>query len=167
MILPFYYLKTISWCPWRESDPRPLPYQGSALPLSHMGVNYSTASANRSHLERATRLELATFSLENWSSTSWATPAHPSKPTPTGPTYCVLKTLVEGEGFEPSYSERTDLQSVAFNHSATPPNRTRDYADNLNCCQIYKRVFVLEFGAGCRNRTDDLRITSALLYQLS
>ena len=29
--------------------------------------------------------------------------------------------MVEGEGFEPSYSERTDLQSVAFNHSATPP----------------------------------------------
>ena len=27
-----------NWCPWRESDPRPLPYQGSALPLSHMGV---------------------------------------------------------------------------------------------------------------------------------
>ena len=26
------------WCPWRESDPRPLPYQGSALPLSHMGT---------------------------------------------------------------------------------------------------------------------------------
>ena len=78
-----------------------------------------------------------------------------------------LLLMVEGEGFEPSYSERTDLQSVAFNHSATPPNRTRDYADNLNYCQIYKRVFVLEFGAGCRNRTDDLRITSALLYQLS
>jgi hypothetical protein len=29
--------------------------------------------------------------------------------------------LVEGEGFEPSYSERADLQSAAFNHSATPP----------------------------------------------
>ena len=40
----------------------------------------------------------------------------------------LFKLLVEGEGFEPSYSERTDLQSVAFNHSATPPNRTRDYA---------------------------------------
>src|SRR3954463_12366957 len=26
-----------NWCPWRESDPRPLPYQGSALPLSHKG----------------------------------------------------------------------------------------------------------------------------------
>jgi hypothetical protein len=42
--------------------------------------------------------------------------------------YCLM---VEGEGFEPSYSERTDLQSVAFNHSATPPNRTRDYAHFL------------------------------------
>ena len=30
--------------------------------------------------------------------------------------------LVEGAGFEPAYSVRTDLQSVAFNHSATPPN---------------------------------------------
>jgi hypothetical protein len=29
------------WCPWRESDPRPLPYQGSALPLSHKGENLS------------------------------------------------------------------------------------------------------------------------------
>jgi hypothetical protein len=50
--------------------------------------------------------------------------------TPTGSlqTNFTSKYLVEGEGFEPSYSERTDLQSVAFNHSATPPNRTRDYA---------------------------------------
>ena len=30
--------------------------------------------------------------------------------------------VVEGAGFEPAYSERTDLQSVAFNHSATPPH---------------------------------------------
>ena len=26
------------WCPWTESNCRPLPYQGSALPLSHMGA---------------------------------------------------------------------------------------------------------------------------------
>ena len=50
--------------------------------------------------------------------------------------------MVEGEGFEPSYSERTDLQSVAFNHSATPPNRTRDYAEILTRCQMHKSVFV-------------------------
>ena len=29
--------------------------------------------------------------------------------------------MVEEAGFEPTYSERTDLQSAAFNHSATPP----------------------------------------------
>ena len=86
--------------------------------------------------------------------------------------------MVEGEGFEPSYSERTDLQSVAFNHSATPPNRTRDYACISPLCQMFKLKSTiillwtsysewLEFGAGYRNRTDDLRITSALLYQLS
>src|SRR5262245_37982921 len=27
------------WCPWRGSNARPLPYQGSALPLSHMGID--------------------------------------------------------------------------------------------------------------------------------
>jgi hypothetical protein len=104
-------------------------------------------------------------------------------------TLAPLFNLVEGEGFEPSYSERTDLQSVAFNHSATPPNRTQDYADILSACQSsFAEIYTLhlfsntkannlftnllcfylgEDGAGYRNRTDDLRITSALLYQLS
>ena len=27
----------LEWCRWRESDTRPLPYQGSALPLSYSG----------------------------------------------------------------------------------------------------------------------------------
>jgi hypothetical protein len=36
-----------------------------------------------------------------------------------------LQNLVEGEGFEPSYSERADLQSAAFNRSATPPFKER------------------------------------------
>ncbi len=31
------------------------------------------------------------------------------------------KFLVEGTGFEPVYAMRADLQSAAFNHSATPP----------------------------------------------
>ncbi len=34
--------------------------------------------------------------------------------------------MVVGAGFEPAYSERTDLQSVAFNHSATPPILKKD-----------------------------------------
>ena len=29
--------------------------------------------------------------------------------------------MVEGTGFEPVYAMRPDLQSGAFNHSATPP----------------------------------------------
>jgi hypothetical protein len=54
--------------------------------------------------------------------------------------------LVEGEGFEPSKSLTTDLQSAPFGRSGTPPD-------------IY--------GAGDGIRTRDLLITSQLLYQLS
>ena len=32
-----------------------------------------------------------------------------------------IKKMVEGDGFEPSNSERADLQSAAFSHFATPP----------------------------------------------
>ena len=31
------------------------------------------------------------------------------------------RKVVEGTGFEPVYAMRADLQSAAFNHSATPP----------------------------------------------
>lgn len=51
--------------------------------------------------------------------------------------------MVVGEGFEPSKSMTTDLQSAPFNHSGIPPDA--DY----------------------RNRTGDLLITSQSLYQLS
>jgi hypothetical protein len=43
--------------------------------------------------------------------------------------------LVVGAGFEPAYSERADLQSAAFNHSATPPRRTAEYEASSTCCQ--------------------------------
>ena len=55
--------------------------------------------------------------------------------------------MVVGEGFEPSKSMTADLQSAPFGRSGTPPG-------------------VLD-GAGYRNRTGDLLITSQLLYQLS
>src|SRR5947208_11467087 len=35
---------------------------------------------------------------------------------------CSVGFVVEGEGFEPSKSETTDLQSVPFGHSGTPPS---------------------------------------------
>ena len=43
--------------------------------------------------------------------------------------------LVEGEGFEPSKAEPSDLQSDPFDRSGTPPNRTRDYAACRVGCQ--------------------------------
>ena len=55
--------------------------------------------------------------------------------------------MVVGEGFEPSKSVTADLQSAPFGRSGIPPG-------------------VLD-GAGYRNRTGDLLITSQLLYQLS
>ena len=33
-----------------------------------------------------------------------------------------MMEMVEEAGFEPAYAKRTDLQSVSFNHSDTPPS---------------------------------------------
>ena len=55
--------------------------------------------------------------------------------------------MVVGEGFEPSKALLTDLQSVPFGHSGTPPYNI--------------------FGASEGTRTPNLLITSQLLYQLS
>ena len=38
--------------------------------------------------------------------------------------YIFSKVLVEGEGFEPSKAEPSDLQSDPFGRSGTPPKRT-------------------------------------------
>ena len=35
-----------------------------------------------------------------------------------------MSRLVEGEGFEPSKAEPSDLQSDPFDRSGTPPNET-------------------------------------------
>ncbi len=44
--------------------------------------------------------------------------------------------LVEGEGFEPSKAEPSDLQSDPFDRSGTPPNETGDYEYILAISQI-------------------------------
>ena len=45
-------------------------------------------------------------------------------PAPLIPVLCLLiPELVEGEGFEPSKAEPTDLQSVPFDRSGTPPTK--------------------------------------------
>ena len=77
--------------------------------------------------------------------------------------------VVEGEGFEPSKSEPSGLQSDPFDRSGTPP------IEAILCYRLTKvkqkiivrNYFNLANGAGTRNRTRDLLITSQLLYHLS
>ena len=71
--------------------------------------------------------------------------------------------VVEGAGFEPAKAMPSDLQSDPFGHSGTPP-------DNFLPLTAFKLKFKADAkknGAGGRNRTPDLLITSQLLYQLS
>ena len=81
------------WSGRRDSNSRPSPWQGDALPLSHFRI------------------------------------------------------LVEGDGFEPSKAQLTDLQSAPFGHSGIPR-----YTNYLT-------------GAGGGNRTPNLLITNQLLYR--
>ena len=83
------------------------------------------------------------------------------------------QNLVEGEGFEPSKAEPSDLQSDPFDRSGTPPNVTVNYAGVALSCQTH--LTQIEFtspqhpeitGAGTKNRTRDLLITSQAHYQL-
>jgi hypothetical protein len=89
-------------------------------------------------------------SLENFCSTIELHPQRPNKQqafnatakqqSPQRPTKLPKSKariiLVEGEGFEPSKAEPSDLQSDPFDRSGTPPNRTRNYADRQHGCQI-------------------------------
>ena len=56
------------------------------------------------------------------------TDASPRGPSP-------VYGLVEGEGFEPSKAEPTDLQSAPFDRSGTPPNETGHYSKISVSCQ--------------------------------
>ena len=83
--------------------------QTSALPLGY-GAIFDKRRKRKlcvfCRMERKTRFELATLALARRCSTT--------EPLP--------HILVEGDGFEPSKAELTDLQSAPFSHSGTPPN---------------------------------------------
>ena len=100
----------------------PSAWKAEVLPLNYTRI-----------LERKTRFELATLALARRCSTP--------EPLP----HIVFIKLVEGDGFEPSKAQLTDLQSAPFGHSGIP----RNYF----------------FGAGGGNRTPNLLITNQLLYR--
>ena len=75
--------------------------------------------------ERKTRVELATFSLEGWRSTNWATSAFLF----VGKRFANLQNFLKssfikcGESRIRTYeAEATELQSVPFSHSGISPN---------------------------------------------
>ena len=77
---------------------------------------------------------------------------------------------MEGEGFEPSKAEPSDLQSDPFDRSGTPPkiNQLKSVILLEYIVKVNSKISVFETnGAGTRNRTRDLLITSQLLYLLS
>ena len=157
-----------SWCPWSGLNARPLPYQGSALPLSYMGrktesqafakIESDPSFLTTSHAVRVLHIQNRSLgagegnrtlvvSLEGFCSTIELHPrvrrqrlgdigqtvrvqlpcschavAIYTQQTRIVP--CLLfadSRMVEGEGFEPSKAEPTDLQSVPFDRSGTPP----------------------------------------------
>ena len=54
--------------------------------------------------------------------------------------------LVEGEGFEPSKAEPSDLQSDPFGRSGTPPKETEYYGDFPHLCQTVGRIICFTRG---------------------
>ena len=70
--------------------------------------------------------------------------------------------MVVGEGFEPSKASPTDLQSVPFDRSGTPPNpAASSRGPGWALCDLRERK------AGEGTRTPNHLITNEMLYQLS
>ena len=146
---------------WRELNPWPLPYHGSALPLSYIGWSHNRSCGKT---ERAMRLEPTTLSLEGWCSTNWATPAFlllspltlsRAQLLTVSPSH-VLTRGVGVIGIEPIQSETPDLQSgPALQLRRTPWITCSAFPQRGN-----KR-------ASRGTRTPDQLITNQLLYQLS
>lgn len=78
---------------------------------------------------------------------------------------------MEGGGFEPPKASPTDLQSVPFGRSGTPPLSDRHLAvyhiQSTRLRRASSRPESLDKLAGEGTRTPDWLITNQLLYQLS
>ena len=112
---------------------RPLPYQGSALPLSYVGTSSGWWDSNSRH-------QLGRLGFYHWT-----TPA-----------------LWGAKDSNLRRHTSADLQSAAFDRSASSPNC------NFICLlaiQYHPAITLYRAGEGIR--TPDLLITNQLLYQLS
>ncbi len=113
---------------WIEHATSPLPRECSTTELH--GRNRSGAGEGNRTL---------VLSLEGFSSTIElhppATPSQLATPCKTSRHHSSANFLVEGEGFEPSKAEPSDLQSDPFDRSGTPPAKRRIMTGRRHCCQ--------------------------------
>lgn len=126
---------------------RPLPYQGSALPLSYKSDNLRWSGRRGSNSRHA----------------AWKAAALPTELLPHVGMYTTsFEVKYGGERRIRTFEAfATELQSVPFDRSGISPNHTYFSA------VLTQPNFTLLNGAGTRIRTVDLLITSQLLYQLS
>ena len=86
------------------------------------------------HFERKTRFELATFSLEGWRSTNWATSA------------VKLKLWAKMDSNHRS-RKTTDLQSAPFGHSGIRPSSFLKNALAFHCeCKYTFSFWICKYG---------------------
>ena len=87
---------------------------------------------------------------------------------PAGPSVRSMAWVVEGGGFEPPKASPTDLQSVPFGHSGTPPHRQPGSTAGGSPWRPARAGGHRAQGrAGEGTRTPNHLITNEMLYQLS
>ena len=137
------------WCPLRESDPRPLPYQGSALPLSQKGKCTQRSANQRTNRTHPDRTNLGAgdgnrtrvISLEGWGSTIELLP-HRDIPALTVISQALVRALAfmrsdnrsdfaGGEGWiRTSVLVRGQIYSLLPLTTRPPLRRTAEYSMN-------------------------------------
>ena len=136
-------MNTKLWCSWAGSNCRPLPYQGSALPLSHMSKLMPPL------LERVEGVEPSSLA---WKARVIAVIRHPPGTSLTHNNNSTTTTYNWWGGMDSNQRRRkpTDLQSAPFSHSGTPPQRIWDYATFFSASASLKKeitkVLLFYFG---------------------
>jgi hypothetical protein len=152
------------WSPRPGLNWRPHPYQGCALPLSHVGKR-------NGNLDRSGRWD-SNPRHPAWKAGALPTELHPREP-------CELSALPakmyprfheqwRGKDSNLRSPETADLQSAPFGHSGTPPgDETKRKKVLVDGSRLFGCQVLVNSRAGGGTRTRDPLITSQALYLLS
>ena len=145
----------VNWCPWRESDPRPLPYQGSALPLSQKGKCTQRSANQRTNRTHPDRTNLGAgdgnrtrvISLEGWGSTIELLPhrTNPESSTSDGSVRCHFIRFAGGGGWiRTSVGVSQQIYSLPPLATRAPLRRASQYSEFLRVLSSPLRVFCID-----------------------